>query len=624
MRCQNPACGRELEDGSAFCRYCGSPVPEEPQVETAQEGAEGSGEGASAEAAPEPQAMFCERCGAPIVPGSAFCERCGAPLSPSDADDGGDWEDMEDWEAPVPTVPAPSDAFAAPAAATGSFGAPASTGAFETPAATGSFAPPASTGAFESPAAATGSFVPPAATGAFEAPASATGSFAAPAATGSFAPQVPATGGKAKGKRGIVIAVAAAVVAVAVGVGAVLLPRGNNGGNDGGGPSVTNPFAPHELTEEKAAELASKEAARIPVTHPSVSRDWIGEQKFVAGEMTVDALHEPSSSASDMWSADLTLAYESDAVAYERSWELTCAWDDSASDWEVYSLDDLGASDPRPTRGITDEELVANAATLLTEAKPAPENTESHSLDLAKCYSNGFAAAVDGNLYDDRSEAVRANVKVTGSHGLGTYRGTLATDLSWAQSSSGGEFGWGVDSCVADADAWHPDYAPLTCGTWRGTFLETSDQGEANCYGGRANPAVMVVKSVDSTAQTMVVDMAFVFHDHGGLKNDQEATEGDTVIDLHDVLITFSPSSYVQSDPVYSGDGFYVYLGFPSDGVEMGFESRTTFRSIADGPWRQGGTDSYKMVRDAPAQDATNQSQQPAADPAQQQAQPAA
>ena len=706
MRCQNPDCRRELDEDAAFCKYCGTPVPDdEPSGDAVRDGD-------SPLTCPNPE------CGRPAPPGSMFCERCGTRLvpdgspaaggtsdgpvdgtvaadatgpvdapgsaatdAPGDDDGFEDWEDMDDWtageesgDAPVPASAPASGPEAMPEFLAEAFGTPSPTGAFGSPSPSEDFPEPSApvpvagqpapdtapgkpfgaaadsdapapdpfdtigsfpgasdtTGSFAAsqgesdrvppPAPPEGGFAPmpspegapassPAPADAFEQAAAPTGAFEAQAggagSTGSFEQQPPspdatdaavppadAKTGKRGGKGKVVAAVVAGVaVLAAVGVGALLLSRGNGGAPSRQSPDLTRSLVPSDLTGEAAAELAKREAARVPVTHPAVSRDWVGEQRFVAGEMRADNVYPPSSSTSDVWVADLTQAYQADACMYERHWELSCGWDKSASEWRVYSLDDLGADDPLPTRGITDEEAVAGVAVLLQEAKPAPGNTDDHPLGLPECYSNGLAAEVEGNLYDDKAGTVKASVGVTGTHGLGTYRGTLAASLSWA--SSGGTFGWGLDECVADADAWKPDYEPLVVGTWRGSFLKTGYIAMGNsgqCYGGRATPVVMVVKAVDSVTRTMTVDLSFVVHDHPATDSDQESSEGDGVTEAHDVPVTFEPGMSVKA---YSEDGFSVEMTFPGEGTKIGLDTKTESRGD-----RLSRTDSYDLVRD--------------------------
>ena len=59
-------CGKEIDDKSKFCKYCGSSVPpknERPNSDTSK----GS-------------KQVCESCGAELKPGMKFCTKCGTPV----------------------------------------------------------------------------------------------------------------------------------------------------------------------------------------------------------------------------------------------------------------------------------------------------------------------------------------------------------------------------------------------------------------------------------------------------------------------------------------------------------------------------------------------------------------
>lgn len=89
MFCTN--CGKQNEEGQAFCIHCGSPVP---QAEKSVAFCTNCGKelrdstnfcihcGAARQSA-QPEPPKCPRCGDPVDPGVRFCIRCGTSLQPA-------------------------------------------------------------------------------------------------------------------------------------------------------------------------------------------------------------------------------------------------------------------------------------------------------------------------------------------------------------------------------------------------------------------------------------------------------------------------------------------------------------------------------------------------------------
>ncbi len=59
MKCNG--CGKEIPDNLKFCKYCGTPVKKEGNVDSSVDTAK----------------VFCMACGAPLKPGVVFCTQCG-------------------------------------------------------------------------------------------------------------------------------------------------------------------------------------------------------------------------------------------------------------------------------------------------------------------------------------------------------------------------------------------------------------------------------------------------------------------------------------------------------------------------------------------------------------------
>ena len=58
-----PRCGKEVEEGDKFCRYCGAPIEHIKETEVTEVGK-----------------RFCPRCGKEVEEGDKFCSSCGARI----------------------------------------------------------------------------------------------------------------------------------------------------------------------------------------------------------------------------------------------------------------------------------------------------------------------------------------------------------------------------------------------------------------------------------------------------------------------------------------------------------------------------------------------------------------
>ena len=64
-----PYCGKQIDDGSKHCQYCGKAVTQDAS----------SPAPAQAPAPAHTGPKFCQNCGAPAE-GGKFCQSCGSPL----------------------------------------------------------------------------------------------------------------------------------------------------------------------------------------------------------------------------------------------------------------------------------------------------------------------------------------------------------------------------------------------------------------------------------------------------------------------------------------------------------------------------------------------------------------
>lgn len=207
--------------------------------------------------------------------------------------------------------------------------------------------------------------------------------------------------------------------------------------------------------------------------------------------------------------------------------------------------------------GIPDD-LLASRATAFMQM--VDENSESSKRDarLLDLYRESFSAEViDNNTADDGT----AVVAISAQQGLTKYQGTLTASFTWTGTD------WQV-TCVADKSAYQADYSPYE-GTWTGSFVETSGWWDAaghegKCYAAKETSPSVTIKEVDPVSLTAKADLSFVVHAHDDtLDNDVTSVEGDTTIELKDVLITLEPdngNSYKILDKDYGDYNYTVYL----------------------------------------------------------------
>jgi hypothetical protein len=89
------------------------------------------------------------------------------------------------------------------------------------------------------------------------------------------------------------------------------------------------------------------------------------------------------------------------------------------------------------------------------------------------------------------------------------------------------------------------------------------------CNAGRNQPIHVTVKSVDSEAMMMIVDMSFISHNHKAPTTEAETCEGDVLVELTDVLVQLRTNSlYYAYDPY----NFDLSLGTPPHRVMFEIE----------------------------------------------------
>lgn len=235
------------------------------------------------------------------------------------------------------------------------------------------------------------------------------------------------------------------------------------------------------------------------------------------------------------------------------------------------------------TPRISDEDIMEQVPSLikLIDKKPYKDGS-GNTIKLSSIYKGGFDVSVIENATDATGGMARLSIEA--SNGVANYRGEITVQFS-------GESGdWAVKDCSVNDEAYQADYSMLV-GTWTGDFIGTehnSVTGQAACYGGKNNPPTVVIKSVDSKNRTAVADVTFLVHKHPFIKNAIESDPEDTVVTVHDILVSIpKPESELT---IYKGDDpakYELRLRVDGDKLVLSVYTGYTFRganTIAD--WR--------------------------------------
>ena len=298
------------------------------------------------------------------------------------------------------------------------------------------------------------------------------------------------------------------------------------------------------LGNEQVLELIEGDLSREQI--PEVAQEWgSGEPLVYVSTEVTDLSSAPDGSG--MMIAQVESIYENSSALVTVTWEaafsrVNDAWESRGYTWIAQSAEPVGP--------IPDEVLVAHVPTLMQRVDENPYvDAEGHEILLSELYVSGTQFAVVENCTG--ADGGTATLSIAAMSGIESYSGTLTATFMWDPSAGD----WLLTGCTADEGAYATSYDGLI-GTWRGTLVTTDGTGSTfNCYGGRVQPAVMTVESVDNTAGTMVVDISYLLHRHEHLEeSDAETVSGDTYLTVSDVLVTLDPGDdfdlYESDNPI--------------------------------------------------------------------------
>lgn len=376
---------------------------------------------------------------------------------------------------------------------------------------------------------------------------------------------------KASGKHGrkAVLIAGFAVGLVALVIGIVIASQS----------SLFNPEVREEQDAFKQLVTSDLEGTASQI---GLASDWSSGEEPDVTSVTIDQIENSkrNTDGADMRSVDATVVYEDGTLRTTSKWSLVYTRPNSSEENTDWTMDDILETErtTEPMGPIADEAIVEHGPSLLEMAgKKVHEDSHGKQVFLEDLYKQNVTFSVTSNTTGPDGGEVE--LAISAQDGIFSYAGTLTATFVWDRSD------WAVTSCVADDAAYEMSLDGFI-GTWQGEFESTEHNSVMDagaCYGGRANPVRMVVKSVDSNALTATVDLSFLFHDHYSLANDAETSEGDTVITANDVLISINPNttSFYQ---IYEGKGYEVYLKNSEDGtIQMKVSTTALWREGA--PW---------------------------------------
>ena len=256
--------------------------------------------------------------------------------------------------------------------------------------------------------------------------------------------------------------------------------------------------------------------------------------------------------------------------------------------WEFESCTQTGY-ETEPIAAIPDDLLTSSTSSMMKEVDSSHpyKDADGHAQKLQELYANGFNCSVTQN---ETAQGAGSSVKmaISAQKGIRSYSGTLTATFGWDAS------GWTLTDCTVDEGAYGSNLNSFV-GTWTGELLEAKRSSAFLCYGGRANPPVLTVKSVDPSAQTAVVDLTYTVHPHTCDQASIESSTEDVQVTQSNLLLNIKENSSAYQifdgrNPIHQTVKFQV----TSDGlVKLYVESAGGL-----GVWQ---SDTYKLNKTAEA-----------------------
>lgn len=201
---------------------------------------------------------------------------------------------------------------------------------------------------------------------------------------------------------------------------------------------------------------------------------------------------------------------------------------------EIWGMDGADPADitVTPLGGVKNQAVINNVGYIISLADENPGvGSDGNKTYLADLYGDDYDVKVIKNATDVNGGTVQ--LAINGQQGMLGHHGEMTVSFAW------GDGDWAITDVQVTPETYLDDYSSLV-GTWSGT-LQKDESYRKPCYGGRSQPLQFNVKSVDSTAKTLVMDISLLVHNHKYLEESAaETTEGDVYYTVPDVVVDFS------------------------------------------------------------------------------------
>lgn len=235
-----------------------------------------------------------------------------------------------------------------------------------------------------------------------------------------------------------------------------------------------------------------------------------------------------------------------------------------------------------PIGKVSDERIVASMPTFIEQVDKVAKKSYDQSA-LMDLYGNGATFEVVKN--DTGTDGGSAQVRMTKNNGMYKCEGVMTVDFSFGGND------WSVADCSVDEGAYTKDYSAMI-GEHMGVFdrVQGINKSTRHCYGGRATPFAINVKSYDPVGSTITADISFTVHNHLDPDNNVEQSEGDSVYTAQDVMIKLENTNGYQT--VYEKEDVN---GAADIRVLMQFSEDSTVAKVhvEDSYWPSGKWDTF-------------------------------
>lgn len=209
--------------------------------------------------------------------------------------------------------------------------------------------------------------------------------------------------------------------------------------------------------------------------------------------------------------------------------------------------------DASPTAPVERDLALADIQKVLTKVAPY------RGKRLSDVYADGEFEVISNELGTDSdgNAICTTTFRVHCIHDLSEYEGEVVATFEFFPGAASNDAGtWGLVSATASEEAWEPKLAPIE-GTWIGVLDKSENTSllinTGLCGAGRNKELVLTVKGYDEETGVLSLDVSFVAHNHEGIPEDADATEGDVVVTLTDQRVTLDENLEGSWVPAESG-----------------------------------------------------------------------